>query len=560
MRNHSAKLLSRERACWDIWLLFLLLAALAVMMLRKCRYGFGNIDESFYLTIPLRLLQGDQLLLHEWHLSQLSGFLLTPFLRLYLLLSGGTDGILLAFRRIYTCVQLLAAAAVFFTLRRESKAGALIGALLWCAYAPFSIMALSYNSMGIICMTLSMLLHFRCRRAWGIVLSGLLFACAVLCCPFLAPLPALYALQMLLRKKFRPGSLPAPRKFWFFLLGIGLMAAVFLFSLFRSLSLRRLAEVLPLILSDPEHGFAPLYKFRVFCSSLFLCGRYGCSFFAGYCVLTLIGVFSRKSGVRTGCIMGVFLLCFLHLLAMIRLFNYFNHLMLPFSYAACACYLIRRDESLRPLFYGLFLPCLFYIPCLQLSSNQGLFAMSSAAAAAMPAAVAIMIRSLRAEALPGPRRAAACCLACLLLLQGGAELYYRWNDVFWEGCVAEQTVLLHEGPEAGLLVTPVKAEMYEPCLEELRSLNSEEKALFLSDRTWYYLCGDWKNASFSAWLSGVNENSVNKLLSYYAINEDKLPDLIYADAEAQPYAQVFVREYGFREVGSTALGALLLRR
>ncbi len=560
MRKTAQPAIAREKAKWDVGLFFLLLLALAVMLLRKCRYGFGNIDEAFYLTIPLRLLQGDHLLLHEWHLSQLSGFLLKPFLRLFLLFSGGTEGILLAFRRIYTCVQLLAAIPVFFLLRKESKPGALCGALLWCVYAPFSIMALSYNSMGILCVTLSMLLHFRCERAWGVVLSGFLFACAVLCCPFLILVWAAYALQMALRKLFRAGALPAPRKFWCFTLGAGLMAAIFLVSLFRGLSPRRLAEVLPLILHDPEHGFAPVYKFKVFVSSLLFCGKYGCCFFVGYCILTLVGALSRKSPVNTLCVMGVFLLCVLHLLATIQVFHYFNHLMLPFSYAACACGLIRRDESQRPLFFGLFLPCLLYIPCLQLSSNQGLFAMSSAAAAAMPASLVIMLRSLRGEELPGLRAAAAGCLACLLLLQGGSELYYRWDNVFWEGSVAEQTVLLREGPEAGLLVKPVKAALYEPHLEELRSLNSREKVLFLSERTWYYLCGDWQNASFSAWLSGVNSNSVQKLLRYYAINEDKLPDLIYADKEALPYIQPFIREYGFHVDRSTALGSILLRR
>ena len=560
MRKSARLPVPRRKENWDLWLFFLLLSALAVMMLRKCRYGFGNIDEAFYLTIPLRLLQGDHLLLHEWHLSQLSGFLLTPFLRLFLLFSGGTEGILLAFRRIYTCVQLLAAVPVFFLLRKYSKPGALCGALLWCIYAPFSIMALSYNSMGILCVTLSMLLHFRCERAWGVVLSGFLFACAVLCCPFLVFVWAAYALQMALRKLFRAGALPAPRKFWRFTLGAGLMAAIFLVSLFRGLSPRRLAEVLPLILHDPEHGFAPVYKFKVFVSSLLFCGKYGCGFFVGYGILTLIGALSGKSRVKTLCVTGVFLLCFLHLLAMIQVFDYFNHLMLPLSYAACACALIRRDKSQRPLFFGLLLPCLLYIPCLQLSSNQGLYAMSSAAAAAMPAAVVILLRSLRGEELPGLRTAAAGCLACLLLLQGGSELYYRWDNVFWEGSVAEQTVLLREGPEAGLLVKPVKAELYEPHWEELRSLNSREKVLFLSERTWYYLCGDWQNASFSAWLSGVNENSVEKLLRYYAINEDKLPDLICADSEAQPYLQPFLREYGFRVDGRTDLGTVLLRR
>ena len=49
----------------------------------KSLYGFGGNDEAFYLTIPNRFLMGDAPIKDEWHLSQLSGFLLMPFVWLY---------------------------------------------------------------------------------------------------------------------------------------------------------------------------------------------------------------------------------------------------------------------------------------------------------------------------------------------------------------------------------------------------------------------------------------------------------------------------------------------
>ena len=45
-------------------------AAVWFILLRKCRYGVANFDEAFYLTIPYRLCQGDQPLVHEWHVTQ----------------------------------------------------------------------------------------------------------------------------------------------------------------------------------------------------------------------------------------------------------------------------------------------------------------------------------------------------------------------------------------------------------------------------------------------------------------------------------------------------------
>lgn len=82
----------------DILLFLLGMVPLSWMLLEKCRYGFTNIDESFYLTIPYRLCQGDRLLLNEWHLSQLSGWILRFPMAAFLRINGGTEGICLSFR------------------------------------------------------------------------------------------------------------------------------------------------------------------------------------------------------------------------------------------------------------------------------------------------------------------------------------------------------------------------------------------------------------------------------------------------------------------------------
>ena len=58
-------------------LFFLLFAAALALALWKVPYGFGWYDEAFYLTIPHRLTLGDALFLDEWHLSQMSGLLLS---------------------------------------------------------------------------------------------------------------------------------------------------------------------------------------------------------------------------------------------------------------------------------------------------------------------------------------------------------------------------------------------------------------------------------------------------------------------------------------------------
>ena len=87
---------------------FLLSIALLIFLIWRCQFGFAQKDECFYLTIPYRICQGDKLMIHEWHETQLSGLLLVPFMKALLFVLNGTEGIILAFRILYTVIWWLA--------------------------------------------------------------------------------------------------------------------------------------------------------------------------------------------------------------------------------------------------------------------------------------------------------------------------------------------------------------------------------------------------------------------------------------------------------------------
>ena len=194
---------------------------LTCLLLAKCKYGFANMDESFYLTIPYRLCQGDVLFLSEWHLSQLSGWLLRLPLAVFLRLNGGTEGIYLAFRYLYVIAHLCESTVLFFLLRKYSGAGAVLASVFYYVFVPFGIMALSYNSMGIGCLSLSTVILVCASGRWSDAPSGFLFAMAVLCCPYLVILFVIYAAAVLLCRKRDTGlDFLSPKRFGFFFLGI----------------------------------------------------------------------------------------------------------------------------------------------------------------------------------------------------------------------------------------------------------------------------------------------------------------------------------------------------
>ena len=155
------------------------------ILIKKCKYSFAYADESFFLATPYRLYQGDALLIDEWNVTQLSSFLMIPIFNLVMKIQGLT-GIILTFRYIFVCVQALVSMVLFNMLKKYSKFGAIVGVIAFLWYTPYSINALSYNSMGII--SLALFTAFWVSegkvRMYS-VCAGIFLAFSVLCNPFL---------------------------------------------------------------------------------------------------------------------------------------------------------------------------------------------------------------------------------------------------------------------------------------------------------------------------------------------------------------------------------------
>ena len=385
------------RRTYDVFLFLAAMLPVAVMLFAKCKYGIGNRDESFYLTVPYRLCQGDRLFLNEWHLSQMAGWILQFPMALFLKWKGSTEGMVLAFRQIYVAVHLVGSTVLFWLLRRKSRLGAVVAALCYCIYTPFGISALSYNSMGLGLLTLSAATVTCARGRWSNVAAGALYALSVLCCPYLAVLLPVYGCGVLAARhfpKFGEG-LPflVPRQFGKYVLGIGIPAVLFLLSVLPRIPLTDWPRIVAGMFRDPEHSM-PLWEKPVeyvrqlvnhrlilFLLPLLLCG---------------LLVRQREARAVTG---GLVLA--LTVLAL-RQSHYINFLMFPMSQAGMYFYLVYRSASAKPLFYGLWIPGMVYSLCLHMASNQGYFAISHAFTISTVASVLIILLTVQ-EQLPGLR-------------------------------------------------------------------------------------------------------------------------------------------------------------
>jgi len=550
----------------------------------KCRFGFGNADESFYLTIPYRLCQGDGLLAQEWHLTQLGGFLLLPIMKVFLAVNGGTEGIILAFRHIYVVVQAVTSAFIFIRLRKMHRPGAAACSVIFMIFAPYGIMALSYNSMGIIYLEAAMVIMLTAERARPVqfIIAGILFACAVLCCPYLLFLYVVYVITVILARVFRRGteiriSAFRLRNWLFFTIGAAAIAVVFAAFVLRRASFSVIIAVLPSIMNDGAHESAGILKlvYTYFRSilALSLAADIG---YALTAVITVAAIIDRKR--REHALIYYSAATFVSVLTLLFIAvrcGYINYVMFPLNLMSVVCVIICGDEDIRRLFLVMWIPGMIYTFCVHAASNQLFYAISMAFAVPLTASVMIICRSAEMlirtrKGLSGLRRFAPALISIVLIAaQLAPETVLRYRAVFWESMDILQKELQTEGTERGLHISQAAEDGYRDTLG-LRDYIDEQypdagKVIFISDYTWLYLlCEGRENSSYSAWLCDLTgeipTENMERLMKYYEIFPEKIPELIYIEKRFAGYEKWFSSLADYSEDTAYPGGLILVRQ
>lgn len=547
------------------------------VLLIRCRYGFANLDESFYLTVPYRLCQGDALFADEWHLSQMAGILLFPIMKVYLAIAHGTEGIALAFRYIYTVVHFAVSVFLYLRIRPLHKPGAAAAALTFLVYAPFSIPALSYNSMGsdLLVMAAVLLLTSRKHLPVQYILSGVCFAGAVLCCPYLAAVWIIYGVaaivRLILKKKPAEGEMSEIMRFVWFTAGCGILAVLVLIFIFSRADWATISAALPQIFNDPEHTefsfwnkLKQYFKAYGMRDTVFTCLWW----FQAVLAASVACDKSRRSN-RSLYVMLALLIAAVDLLLILIRKPYLNHLMMPLNMTALICRMCFPEEKLvRQAFRWIWIPGMLYTFCLHMGSNQQFYAIFSAGAAALVGSaviIAVCIESLfRQHRGRRSRWVILVTAAAIGVFQLGSELYLRWHDVFWDGAISTQTEKIEEGPSKGLTVTPSSLSAYNGVCSIAASVEmlapNAQSILFLSDKTYGYLiCDDLENAGYSAWLATIDSRCVDRLKAYYEIRPQKTPDVIAVDAAYTSLTDSLTEIAAYRMEPLTNGAVLLIR-
>ena len=541
----------------------------SALIIYKCRFGFGNIDEAFYLTIPYRLWQGDALFRDEWNLAQMSGFLLYPLVSAFLTFFNTTDGIILRFRYIFVSIHIIVSLSVFLLTKKKSLEAASILSLLYLLYAPYNIMALSYNSMGLGCAVLSFLLLFEAKTKIRLFISGCFYAMSVLCCPYFAVFFLLFLLVVLL-KKCRKNSLynqleHYEKCFPAWLAGVFFVAVLFFLFVFHRISISEFLNAIPVILNDPHHPVKHFVKTIVtYFTELVLQNGIAKISLLAICIVILISFIDKNKHHRIIAYFAFFgIVVLLQIWNYLRIERYVNHrpverivnfmLLPPILFLPFPLFFSEQAQTRKmnkAYISGFVVPGFLYTICMHFASDQGLYIISSASFLLLIGAIMMLFTYIETEALTdAERKIYKSILMIVMVIEIAAMGYLRYNTVYWEPYYASQSsqqYLIDSGPEKGLYVTAYKKEQYDNYYNDVVNLNLFGKGLFFSNKTWLYLVTESKFATYSAWLTEYPDQvTAERLEAYYAMNPENYPEWIYTEEKYSNFAEMLLsgKEY-----------------
>lgn len=493
-----------------------------VCMYWKCRYGFANIDESFYITIPNRIIQGDHLFKDEWNLSLLSSYLVYPFVKLKLLFSGNLEGVCLYMRYMFVVVNTATAAFIWIRFKRYSEVGAWLSAIVFLIYTPFCISALSYNSGGIICFTISLILYMQKENIFEMVIAGFVFALGVFCCPYTAIIFVYLLIVDIYNKK-------SIKEIVAFVVGGLLLLGLFAFNILANMSVNEFLDILKMLASgDVDHNLSMISKILIYPQTVLFANVFNIYFIAAYAIIFVIMFFVRGQKKEI-----VFLITYvvtiINIITSLFVEHYINKLVFPVAIVGVIFYFHYLRGKQNELFQYMYIPGLIFTLTMHIQSNQFYYAIASGSLLMVLASMVFIYEVSKNLSLKKFSKAGCYLLFTVFIL---SELYLRIYNVFWEESILTQTTKLEKGPQKGLIVSDEKYDMYNEYYEEVTSnIRDDESVLFISDRTYLYLMGGFQNASYSAWLTGETNMWLPKLEEYYDFNPKKKPTVIFLDKE-----------------------------
>ncbi len=497
-------------------------AVIFAVQIWKAQRGFGSPDEHFYTTLGYRLHQGDALFFDDWHIAQMISVFLYPPVSCFIRITGGTDGIVLYMRIMYALFTCLTGTAIYVRFRKYGMHAA-AAAAVYMLFTPFSIMALSYNTMSVGFLILAVMLWPEDEsRTLQMIVSGVLYAWSVLNTPYLTAVYIAATVLMLRRKDI------FSLKGWLCLTGGCAAAAVlFLGFVFSRAAPAQVLSGLPHLI-DPSHSDSVFLLIAKNGARLIKVFTVFAVLFAAEAVLAFR---CRKSSpdlqkkvlisAEAATAASMIFVCFI--MPYRPDTGGLSVITIPFVF--CGLFFILWYETDKRI-TACYILSAVHACMIAVSSNVGPASFSCP----LIFACAAVILALRND--PGRGRkyhVSAAVFAALLVFVKVFRGYDAPENYRFRAA---------EGPLAGLCDTQEHGSAYMKSLHDMRTINSSDgdRAMLVSWNSWMYLALDKRIATNSTYIYFWQEEEyLDAQREYVLQHPDRLPMYVYLDASDAPY-------------------------
>lgn len=581
-KNDVNKIKAKYTYVPDIVMTFLL-AGCAAFFFCMATHGLNLPDESFYASIPYRFSLGDAPFIDDWHVSQLSAVLTLLPVKLFMFVTGSTDGIILYLRCVYAVCQLAVSVFAYKKTRRFGWS-AVIGVFLFCAYVPLDIATMSYYTMSIMALEVCGVILFLGEKTPGtfsLVFCGIVFACGVLAEPLLFFVYFFYSVLALVRLLCIKRGKPFMQGFSFILdvniwlkIFIGVIGSFLLFIVFL-LSRATVSEIIaaaPNMFLDQEYNFSSGGNIMDFDNLKYFAEAYSPAGIVILFAAVLLPFLDRgKKHGRETVLFSMFAVVAVSIYAAVRdvLFNGGSLIyvcrLFPLLIPAAVCFAVSEKKDYRTAAFILFSAGASV--CVDIASDFSFFYCFSSAALPCCILTGECIKTLVSDAdknisrnnrtrsvqnigikkekkskrilgFASPVTAVFLLVFSCVCLAASSKQFFMENTIVTDYGYSEFNdtgrAVLARGPYKGVVTVNETAEKYYMILNDLNYIaeHSERPVYIMGRYAWMYLYIGRDIPSFSAWYQETEDFS--RQLLYWELHPDRVPDYFYIP-KVHPY-------------------------
>ena len=505
-----------------------------LILIWRCFYSVNYADEPYCISSVWRFYKGDALLAQDWFpAQQLIAWILSPLYWLFRVFSGSNDGIMLVSRLTYVAFQGVVSVFVYSRLKKYQYFR-IPAVMLYLLSTQNNMLTLNYNTLGIGCilLILTILITEEKFAPATLVGVGVLTAVMVLSQPYAILMFLLWGAVVIAAvpfgKKYQLHPLLKFRTFFFVGIGAFFVLVAFVIVVLMRADITEVLNGFQYLMSDPEHQMDLHYKVTKYFERFYRYYQYQI-IIAGVCLL--VGFLKNHRVVQYMKVMSFLLAIMTAIHTLIShgwLSDYvpIDFICVPMMFLGISIWALGKKKNTL-LFFGWMIPALIYTFCVQLTTNTGILAVSSACIVASVGGVLMMgetFKESKEELSKSVSQMILLMVIAVLLLQGALLMYHRICYTWWSSPVSECTEQLERGPAKGIYTSPEDAKWYYDTLEAVDSLQVEkdEPILFLDLAPWLYLYTDSPVAAYSMWTIGED----NFLEEYYECYPEKEPAVV----------------------------------